>query len=578
MKKYLFFLLLSAISFSQTTLQKNWSTYFLGNSSFIGDAKIDNLGNTIITGCITIVENNTYYTQFTTTNCYQSAPYGGTTDGFIAKFSPAGNLIWSTYFGGELSDTCGRIVIDDNNNFYVTGPTSSALHIATPNSYISDFIGLDSNTGFLAKFTSTGNLLWSTYIPGIIADIKLKNNEIYIVGATTNTFGLQTTAGAYHETAANYSDGGTSNYYGYFMKFDTQGSRLYATYLEKGTTSSFDFDTAGNIIFSGTMKAIPSASFLTTTGCHQANYGGGYSDGYIMKFNPSVTTKIWATFFGGNEEDGSPKLVFYNDAIYFAGKTRSSNNITTINSFQSIISNTTDNEAFIEKFTTDGVQQWGTYYGGSGYDSIGDLMIYNNKLYITGSTNSSNNIATIGSYQDTYVPTYYNSTLVYSNGFFGEFNLDGTRNWASYYNEAIGTKIISSDFNGFYLTGQTASVTGVSTAGSWQPNFNAGVTTVAGQIPYNGFISKFEFVPLSTTSFSDVNFTITPNPTKDILNINTKENIKISSISVYNTIGQLVLVDSNQNKAIDVSSLTTGNYFVKIVSSEGISNGKFIKE
>lgn len=74
-------------------------------------------------------------------------------------------------------------------------------------------------------------------------------------------------------------------------------------------------------------------------------------------------------------------------------------------------------------------------------------------------------------------------------------------------------------------------------------------------------------------------FNLYPNPVHDVLNITTKETITISSVSIYNTLGQLVVVIPNaQNtKTIDVSNLTTGNYFIKINSDKGTSNTKFIK-
>lgn len=75
-------------------------------------------------------------------------------------------------------------------------------------------------------------------------------------------------------------------------------------------------------------------------------------------------------------------------------------------------------------------------------------------------------------------------------------------------------------------------------------------------------------------------FKLYPNPVHDVLNINSKENIEISSISIYNTLGQLVLVIPNaQNiKTVDVSNLSSGNYFIKINSDKGTSNTKFIKQ
>jgi len=49
-------------------------------------------------------------------------------------------------------------------------------------------------------------------------------------------------------------------------------------------------------------------------------------------------------------------------------------------------------------------------------------------------------------------------------------------------------------------------------------------------------------------------------------------------MSIYNTIGQQVLVVTNPNNSIDVSSLKTGSYFIKVVSDKGTSSGKFMKE
>ncbi len=75
-------------------------------------------------------------------------------------------------------------------------------------------------------------------------------------------------------------------------------------------------------------------------------------------------------------------------------------------------------------------------------------------------------------------------------------------------------------------------------------------------------------------------FKLYPNPVHNVLNIDSKKDIEISSISIYNTLGQLVLVVPNaQNiKTVDVSNLSSGNYFIKINSDKGTSNTKFIKQ
>ncbi len=89
------------------------------------------------------------------------------------------------------------------------------------------------------------------------------------------------------------------------------------------------------------------------------------------------------------------------------------------------------------------------------------------------------------------------------------------------------------------------------------------------------------FKTLSTQDFDFTSyFTLYPNPATADLNITAKETINVKSISVYNTLGQLVLVVTNADKVskIDVSSLTSGNYFIKINSDKGTSNTRFIKE
>ncbi len=73
-------------------------------------------------------------------------------------------------------------------------------------------------------------------------------------------------------------------------------------------------------------------------------------------------------------------------------------------------------------------------------------------------------------------------------------------------------------------------------------------------------------------------FNLYPNPANNSLNIETKNDIIISSLSIYNTIGQLVQVITSPNKTVDVSELKAGSYFVKIISDKGTSSSKFMKE
>ncbi|MDI1256641.1 MAG: T9SS type A sorting domain-containing protein [Flavobacterium sp.] len=84
---------------------------------------------------------------------------------------------------------------------------------------------------------------------------------------------------------------------------------------------------------------------------------------------------------------------------------------------------------------------------------------------------------------------------------------------------------------------------------------------------------------LGTDDFKfDNYFTLYPNPASDILNITTKQNIQVTSFSIYNTLGQLVLAVPNTTKSIDVSQLTTGNYFIKVFTDKGNTVTRFLKK
>ena len=62
------------------------------------------------------------------------------------------------------------------------------------------------------------------------------------------------------------------------------------------------------------------------------------------------------------------------------------------------------------------------------------------------------------------------------------------------------------------------------------------------------------------------------------MNFQSKDDTTINTIEIYNTLGQIVLAVPNAVSTVDVSSLQSGNYFVKVNTDLGVSYTKFIKE
>lgn len=73
-------------------------------------------------------------------------------------------------------------------------------------------------------------------------------------------------------------------------------------------------------------------------------------------------------------------------------------------------------------------------------------------------------------------------------------------------------------------------------------------------------------------------FSLYPNPAKDVLNIQTKYDLAVNSIEIYNQLGQVVMAITNFETKIDVTDLASGTYFVKLNTEKGSANSKFVKE
>ncbi|MBK5283965.1 MAG: T9SS type A sorting domain-containing protein, partial [Bacteroidia bacterium] len=82
------------------------------------------------------------------------------------------------------------------------------------------------------------------------------------------------------------------------------------------------------------------------------------------------------------------------------------------------------------------------------------------------------------------------------------------------------------------------------------------------------------------TQLDETLFYIFPNPASDYLTLILTENISETQIKIYNLLGELEFnsKSTNQKTDIDISSLSSGVYFVEVISENNISRKKFIKE
>ncbi len=105
----------------------------------------------------------------------------GMQDIFLLKIDPFANIVWSTLFGGSADDHPSDLFVDENGFVYISGHTYSEDLAAARNEKREK--GLDI---FVAKFSNTGDLLWSTYFgtkkKDISTGIAVVDHKIVVSG------------------------------------------------------------------------------------------------------------------------------------------------------------------------------------------------------------------------------------------------------------------------------------------------------------------------------------------------------------------------------------------------------------
>lgn len=260
---------------------------------------------------------------------------------------------------------------------------------------------------------------------------------------------------------------------------DPTPSIVWSTY--KGGASdevlgSVYTDAIGNVYTCGWTT---STGAIATSGAHQVSYGGGSYDAIIMKYNNSGVLQ-WATYYGGNGDDVAADIAidkFYN--LFVCGPTTSTTSIATSSVHQPNYGGGTS-DGFLVKFDTNGVRQWGTYYGGNAYDDFyGCTIDKNGNVYVSGSTTSTNSISTVGAHQVTFAGGSNDAYLV-------KFNNNGVRQWATYYGDNGDDQsptCVNDPMGNIYLAGFSSSTVSIATVGSHQTSHGGGT--------YDGFLVKF---------------------------------------------------------------------------------------
>lgn len=340
----------------------------------------------------TDASGNVYVAGLTSSQLFpgNAIPLAGSDDFFIAKFSPTGQLLFSTRIGGGSFDEAFGIAVDQNGNVYVTGQTGSS-DFPVVNGFQTSFGGGFSDA-FVVKLNPLGTIVYSSYLGGSGGDefgraIAVDGSgNAYVVGKTNSTdFPVENAAQPVY-------GGGPSD--AFVAKINTNAvgaaSLVYSTFLGGNgfdSGNAIAVDQVGNAYAAGAAECC----FPTTSDAFQPFIGNGYFHVFLVKFGP-LGSVVYSTLIGGSKLDVARSIsVDQSGNAYVVGETASADFPTSAQPFQATNRGTLN--AFLTKLDPavpgSAGLVYSTYLGGETFDSAAAVAIDSSaRVYVAGRADS----------------------------------------------------------------------------------------------------------------------------------------------------------------------------------------------
>lgn len=550
----------------------------------------------------------------------------GNFSAFVAKFDPTGNLVWLNSIATTFTQSFSNGVATDTiGNVYITGYFQGAtLNFGS--------ITLNNSSGgyqsmFIAKYTSTGNVLWAETAIG-----RAVSNEIHI-DDSLNIFITGYYEGGTLSIGSNVFNQIASYAATFIAKYNSSGSVLWAKSISCNYEvfgNNITTDKSKNIILTGYTQGIDTLFFDANVYVLVPNRD---DVSYIAMFD-SLGTPKWAQSSLGADLYlyglGYEIAIDSSNNIYWACSFRSPTltfGTTTLNGFGGL-------DIFIVKFDSLGNVIWAQSAGGADDDRVNGLTVTNDgSIFVTGSYKADpmtigGNVLINNGYNDIYVARLCQAALpiaqptVAANGPTNFCNGDTVTLTSSsansyFWSNGLNTQSIAVNTTGNYSV-ITADLNGCSSARSPITNVNAysnpnvNISQSGNTLSVNNFNCSYLWSTGDTTrtiictgtgiytvlvtdingctgtasrnvfsctitDINEINYSvqlrISPNPFDNETIISLSNNLENSSLIVYNSIGEEVKkMDNLRGTSIIFKrdNLPAGLYFVRLSQGEKI--------
>ena len=295
---------------SSGTLQ--WSSYLGGSATDFATGIAYGDTSIFITG-------QTFSTDFPLAGNTQNDTLSGESDGFITKVDNNGQLVWSTYFGGEGGDNIQNVKVF-NSNVFIIGTTNSYTNITNIASLLApQYTKRDTLDAFIAKVDRNDSLIWSTYFGGDSLDYGVDlffelDSSIIAVGTTNSSDLIGVDSNSYQMTLNGGSDA-------FLTKLSPDGNFYWSSYY--GGTENEQANAVavyGNTAIYIVGNTFSDSLLIDTSQVNLINTYNSTQEGFFTKFNQARSTASSGVSFGGgyggsgyggSSTTGTPSSVFY---------------------------------------------------------------------------------------------------------------------------------------------------------------------------------------------------------------------------------------------------------------------------